>query len=335
MATWEMRIANVGASREKFVGSVQSFTAEDISDRIVQPAGISLSEPFRRVIGRLFSEQLLRALQPVIVRHVHTVLPFRYDCMAVGERLSSDASRQALLRRLRRDTIRRVLVPGCYTGGEDVQWWLRHGVAELEGIDVYSLDKIWAKQVPRLQRTYGAKVRFQQASIERLPFADAAFDLVASSAVLEHVRNIDAMVDETARVLRVGGWAWHEFGPLYYSWGGDHCSASFGDEAGYDHLLLDDAAYQARLLDVEHFDRQPDPNAPFWALRDQFSFLRAKDYLESFSRRFSIEHTVVVINERALLFRERYPDRWNMLLGAGVKEADLLVKTLRVVLRRQ
>jgi len=40
---------------------------------------------------------------------------------------------------------------------------------------------------------------------EQLPFPDAAFDLVTCCDVLEHVRDLDRVVAETARVLRPGG----------------------------------------------------------------------------------------------------------------------------------
>jgi SAM-dependent methyltransferase len=45
-------------------------------------------------------------------------------------------------------------------------------------------------------RTYGGR---------RLPFADGIFSVVCSNAVLEHVEDLPAFVEETARVLRPGG----------------------------------------------------------------------------------------------------------------------------------
>lgn len=44
----------------------------------------------------------------------------------------------------------------------------------------------------------------------RLPFEDSAFDLVLSNAVLEHVRDPDAVARETARVLAPSGVALHQ-----------------------------------------------------------------------------------------------------------------------------
>jgi ubiquinone/menaquinone biosynthesis C-methylase UbiE len=46
---------------------------------------------------------------------------------------------------------------------------------------------------------------FRQGNLESIPFADAEFDLVLCSQVIEHVLDADAAVRELARVLRPGG----------------------------------------------------------------------------------------------------------------------------------
>jgi ubiquinone/menaquinone biosynthesis C-methylase UbiE len=54
-------------------------------------------------------------------------------------------------------------------------------------------------------QTGGANTRFEQGSVEALPFADAAFDFVISNGVLNLVPDKDAAFREIARVLRPGG----------------------------------------------------------------------------------------------------------------------------------
>jgi ubiquinone/menaquinone biosynthesis C-methylase UbiE len=244
------------------------------------------------------------------------------------------ASQNRLLKLIRREQIESVLVPGCYLASDDVQFWLRYGVRKLEGIDVYSLQKRWSDILSILRSRFGSEINFRQGTIESIPFESHTFDLVVSAAVLEHVRNLDAMASETARILRPKGWAWHGFGPLYFSYGGDHCIANYGEKSGYDHLLLNDEQYLDRINDQEFFDRQPDPNAPFWARHQQFSFALATEYLQTFQRFFEIKHVLVVISKAGLQFRNSHPKKWKKLITNGVAEEDLLIKNLYLVMQK-
>jgi SAM-dependent methyltransferase len=208
-------------------------------------------------------------------------------------------------------------------------------VKRLEGIDVYALDEHWGRIVPALRGKWPAEIAFRQASIEHIPFENAAFDVIVTAAVLEHVRNLDAIVDETARVLKPGGYALHSFGPLYYCFGADHCIAAYGMAASYDHLLLSEADYRCRIEDREHLKSATgNPDLAFWAVNDQISFATGSEYLAAFQRRFEIAYVVTKISPEAIGYRERFPERWGQLLEAGPAEADLLVKSLTVVLRR-
>jgi SAM-dependent methyltransferase len=54
-------------------------------------------------------------------------------------------------------------------------------------------------------RGLGPRYRYQQASAERLPFGDDAFDLVTCQTVLIHVADAVAVLREMRRVLRPGG----------------------------------------------------------------------------------------------------------------------------------
>jgi 2-polyprenyl-6-hydroxyphenyl methylase/3-demethylubiquinone-9 3-methyltransferase len=58
--------------------------------------------------------------------------------------------------------------------------------------------------VPRWDGPMGA-FRPAQGRLERLPFADGAFDVVVAADVLEHVPDLPAAVTELARVLAPGG----------------------------------------------------------------------------------------------------------------------------------
>jgi SAM-dependent methyltransferase len=330
-----MRLEVIQDVKRSLCGGIQSYSTKDISHRIVERSVLLPQEPGRRRLARAVSQPLLRCLQPLVRKRVGLSLNVDCDLLCIEDRFGTDASLACLLGLTAKEAIERVLIPGCYVGGEDVQFWLRRGVKQLEGIDVYCLQERWDAIGPQLERHFGAQVRFSQASIEALPFPDQAFDLLSTSAVLEHVRNLGAMVDETARVLRAGGWAWHCFGPLYYSFGADHCISAYGAAAGYDHLLLDEEEYQQRIRNQAFFDKQADPNLPFWALNQQFSFATAADYLDLFPQRFHLEMVIAKVSAKGLAYRRYFPERWAQLLAAGVAECDLLIKSLAVVLRKK
>lgn len=61
-----------------------------------------------------------------------------------------------------------------------------------------------------------------RADATRLPFADATFDGVFCSNLLEHVASSTAVMDEVERVLAPGGWAWVSWTNWYSPWGGHH-----------------------------------------------------------------------------------------------------------------
>jgi ubiquinone/menaquinone biosynthesis C-methylase UbiE len=328
----DMRLREVARTKSRLSGGFQNYDPTDISDRIIDQFELRPRDARATVVKRLAGAAALRLRQRAIRRTLRCSLSFDYDLLCLGERFGIETS-QAVLFQLMRKTPEAVLLPGCYLAGEDVQFWLRRGVKRLDGIDVYSLNKRWQQILPELRGHYSGAVHFQQASIEALPFRSETFDLVASAAVLEHVRNLPAMVAETARVLRPGGYAWHEFGPLYFSYGGDHCSAAYGESEAYGHILLDESAYQARINDQVFFDSHSDPNLPFWARKDQFSFATAGEYLRLFNERFSIKHLVVKISPEALTFRDRHPKQWRQMIEAGVSEEDLIIKSLGVILR--
>ncbi|OLE51012.1 MAG: hypothetical protein AUG51_24905 [Acidobacteria bacterium 13_1_20CM_3_53_8] len=260
-------------------------------------------------------------------------IPFNYDLLTYDERHAEAASLRNLLRFLRRDKIERVFIPGCFVGGEDVQFWLRRGVKRLDGIDVLDLNT-WPDITQQLAEHFMAKVNFKRASIEEIPFESGYYDLLCTRAVLEHVHNLDAAARETARILRPGGWAWHEIGPLYYTHSGDHCISSYGDEHGYDHLLLDEHEYKAMVCDQEFYSNEPDPYCSYWAQHDQFSFALPDEYIETFTRYFNIRHTVLKLSGPGLWFREEKPEEWSILLDAGLRESDLLVKSIVVILQK-
>lgn len=95
---------------------------------------------------------------------------------------------------------RRVLDIGC-GGGLFAEEWARMG-ADVIGVD---------PSAPSLQTARdhaagaGLQIDYRQGTGERLPLDDSSTDIACCVDVLEHVSDLDAVIAETARVLRPGG----------------------------------------------------------------------------------------------------------------------------------
>lgn len=85
---------------------------------------------------------------------------------------------------------------GCSTGDWALHWkshgWIPYGV----DIDRKHLE---------IARQRGVDAKFCDLNSERIPFSDAAFDLVFAGEVIEHLVDTDGFLSEVARVTRPNG----------------------------------------------------------------------------------------------------------------------------------
>lgn len=95
----------------------------------------------------------------------------------------------------------RVLEIGVGAGTDFVQW-LRAG-AEAVGVDLSANSLNEARA--RVEAEGFNNVELRVADAERLPFADASFDVVYSYGVLHHSPDTQAAIREVHRVLKPGG----------------------------------------------------------------------------------------------------------------------------------
>ncbi|MEY9214173.1 class I SAM-dependent methyltransferase [Thermobifida halotolerans] len=97
---------------------------------------------------------------------------------------------------------RRVLEVGC-GAGQCGRWLRAQGVAEVVGIDVSGRQLQHSR---RIDEAVGCVLPTVQADAQRLPFADAAFDVVCSAyGAFPFIPDAHAALGEVARVLRPGG----------------------------------------------------------------------------------------------------------------------------------
>ena len=132
--------------------------------------------------------------------------PVLYDLLAwVFTRGRERAFRKRLLNLAGVRAREMVLDVGCGTGTLAIAAKERVGCCgSVAGID--ASDQMIGRARRKAERT-GARVEFQSAAIETLPFPDASFDVVLSTLMLHHLpqRLREAGLREVRRVLKPGG----------------------------------------------------------------------------------------------------------------------------------
>ena len=97
----------------------------------------------------------------------------------------------------------RVLEAGCGTGAQTLPLARNSPGAEITAVDISAPSL--AEAEARVAAAGIANVRFRQADLTRLPFADGAFDHAFVCFVLEHLPRPDLALVEIGRVLAPGG----------------------------------------------------------------------------------------------------------------------------------
>lgn len=254
----------------------------------------------------------------------------------IGFRFLDGWYQSQVQRMVKPSPLTRVLLPGCDFNSREVRDWAAQPVKAVQMLDIVDWGPSFNEAKTQLQSWYRPELGFVHGTLDSIPLESASYDLMISRAVLEHVGNMEDSVREMARVLKPGGFAVHNFGPLYFTFGGDHTIGYYGFEHGFDHVLLDEAEYRKRISDGHFYERlsvEAD-HSRYWALQGIFSYLRPGEYLEIFQRHFSIELCVAIVSEEALQFRGRHPELWRQMLDSGLNEHDLLIGSMQVLMKK-
>jgi SAM-dependent methyltransferase len=201
---------------------------------------------------------------------------------------------------------RSVLILGCGRG-EEIHRWVKEHPARILAVDYLDYREHWASIAY-------PNVRILQADIRTFEPGEQ-FDLVTSKAVLEHIDGLESVFERLVKPLKVGGYFWADFGPLYCTWGGAHAPLA------YDHLRLPERDYAAKL-DAPQFAEA----RLFWD-HGLFSRLTYPQYMALFGEHLERRYLAVQVSDDALHFREANRGVFDAL-AAEYGERDLLLKSI-------
>ena len=272
----------------------------------------------------------LTALLKVLAYPELSNISFSTDRILFGDRGAGFISLMRILRGFVSFPTSDVLIQGCGLGQEALAW-SKVGVSSCVGVDQFNFKKAW-EQIA--QATKGTPVSFVRDDICQTKFSSQSFDIISSFAVWEHVKDFDALIKESRRLIKPEGVVLSAFGPLWYTFSGDHFSAAGGLEHGFNHLLLSQQDYLDWIDSFQRQDSWATSEESYFEIRRHiydglFSYLKPREYIQKVEKSFTRLCTIAIVSPEALAFRSAYPQKWQKILKRDeLLEEDLLIKSL-------
>ena len=183
-----------------------------------------------------------------------------------------------------------------------------------EGIDIVGAEVFYAGADSREQVEAAGLLGSAVYEIVdgRLPFANGSFELVVNNQVFEHVEDLDAALDEVARVMRPGGSVVSLF-PSADVWREGHCGIPFLHWFSPTSRWRYRYALTLRRMGLGSYKGAKSAEmwtADFLDWLDRFCFYRSRRQIDrAFRRRFDISY----VEPEFLAFR--VAQRWPRLRG--------------------
>lgn len=303
-----------------------------------------LKERIKRSIGfylyplknKIEKKQLLKQLTFLSEKHIPQKLA---DVITKGQKGSAVEIFLAKVNKLINKKPDVVLIYGCGTGEEvfDIAKYLQPG--KIIAIDYFNYSSIWKSVTEQVKRKYKIDIEFMQVDFNnpqsRL-FESA--DIIYSQAVLEHLRDMNKIFEQLQEFLKKDGYFASQWGPMWYSYSGDHISAELGHEMGFEHLLLNSEQY------FDYYKSHP-RNKPSiaagektWLELGLHNFATYAEYIESLQKYFgNIEFLHWVVSKEAISYREKFPAKWNKILKLYpfISGFDLMVPCAGILLKNK
>jgi SAM-dependent methyltransferase len=239
---------------------------------------------------------------------------------------------------IRRERVRnkRLVFVGC-GNGEELLLGAHFGAAECVGIEFLSYEKSWALVRKEAEKKYpGSRLQFVTVdSIDPEEIAaavpHAAFDLALSAAVLEHVRDLRGFLRNVRALLGADGAFFSVWGPIWWTYGGDHIAPELGFDQGFVHLKLSDDEYDKWYRAHPRNKAAVEAGIPTWKDLDLYSFLRYREYDDILKEELHVTWRHWIWSEEAVEYDRQFPGEIDQLAGTHrLARYDLFLKSAAV-----
>jgi Methyltransferase domain len=231
-----------------------------------------------------------------------------------------------------------VLCFGCGMGDEvvNVAKFLRP--SKIVGIDYFNYDRYWKSLAEKIKEKFRLDARFFQLDYKtpQMELLNSA-DIIYSSAVLEHLGNMGQIFSLISKFQKKHSYFVAQWGPMWYSYSGDHISGELGLEMGYQHLLLGTDEYLDYYKSHPRNVNDAKRNIPTWLELGLHNFAMYDEYILGLKKYFGeIINLQWLISPQGIGFRKRFPAIWERILDKNkhITELDLLIQSAGIVLRR-
>jgi len=223
-----------------------------------------------------------------------------------------------------------ILIIGIGTG-RDLESWLNYKPKKIIAVDYFNYAKAWKMRINQYKNLYDTKIEFLQADITDLnSLKENSIDIIGSDAVFEHINQFAKAITELKRVMSNNGVLYANFGPLWYSWGGDHISGTDHPKNAYNHIRLDEDKYHQYLDSFGEFSHS-EHDGRTWIKNNLFSYLKPKEYLGTLKNKGLVSlYSSCTIDEKTVAYQKTYPEKYQEL-SQKFDEENLLVSGMTII----
>jgi SAM-dependent methyltransferase len=226
---------------------------------------------------------------------------------------------------------------GCGTGYEFLEIARFLSPRRIIGYEYFNYERAW-DWVSRELSSRNIAVDFYQCDLRKsLASETEESDLLISFEVLEHFRSMPETFANIQPLLNRKGWFAALWGPMWYSFSGDHIAAELGFDNGYEHVLLPHAEYLSFYKGHPRNVAEVEKGTPTWLELGLHNFARYEQYLEEITRCFGeINWLALSVSIEGWKWRAVFPDKWEVMLKNNpyLQPLDLLIQSACVLTKR-